>query len=111
LERALPFIENFCKTFEAEGIHTTLKHLPGHGPSEFDSHQKIAVLFKPKRELFREDLEIFRKASAYASCVMTAHIAYEEDPERLVSMDVELVEELRNEMMNAPDLLWITDDL
>ena len=54
-DEILKQVETFCRVFEEEGIHTTLKHLPGHGPTNKDSHDEIAVVFKNKEEFLKED--------------------------------------------------------
>lgn len=109
LEEAFAFIDIFCTAFEDEGVHTTLKHFPGHGPTQTDSHDNIAVLFKPKKEFLREDLQVFVRAQDLTSAIMTAHIAFEEDPERIISLDAEILEELKQGF--SKNLAWITDDL
>ncbi len=106
---ALPFIEIFCKSFESVGVRTTLKHFPGHGPTKFDSHERIALVFKSKNELFNEDREIFLKAAKLSSALMTAHIAFEDAPERIFSLDQKLIAEFMNGI--PKDLALITDDL
>ncbi len=106
---AIEYIRTCVEAFESEGVHSTLKHFPGHGPTEFDSHEKIAVIFKEKRELMAEDLKVFEEIAPFASAIMTAHIAFAENPERIVSLDKELLEELGR---NIPkDKYWITDDM
>lgn len=109
LKDVLPFIDLFCASFQAEGVHTCLKHFPGHGPTKFDSHEQAAVVFKSKKELFREDREVFIQATKHSSAIMTAHIAFEEDPERIFSLDLEYLEEFQRGF--SKDTVWITDDL
>lgn len=109
IDEILSFIQVFCEAFQEEGVHTTLKHFPGHGPTTFDSHERVATLFKPKSDLIREDLQVFRQAQDFASAIMTAHIAFEDDPERIVSLDAKLQAELRTGF--AKRLAWFTDDI
>lgn len=106
---ALPLIEAFCKAFEEENVHTTLKHFPGHGPTTFDSHERPATIFKSKEEVFREDREIFVKAAAKTSAIMTAHLTYEDFQDRVISIDPEFLTELKAGL--PKNLAWITDDL
>ncbi len=99
----------FIDAFESQNVHTTLKHFPGHGPSEFDSHQQIAVLTKTAREMMASDTQIFVRLAAQASAVMTAHIAFADEPDRIFSIDSELQKPFRRLL---PDhLAWFTDDL
>jgi len=101
--------QTFCDVFEKEKVHTTLKHLPGHGPTQKDSHDEVASLFKPKEEVMREDFQVFKQTASNASAVMTAHVAYLEDPDRIVSLDPKLIAELKSQMPDS--LAWITDDI
>jgi beta-N-acetylhexosaminidase len=108
-EKIQPFIERFCKAFESSGVHTTLKHFPGHGPTRLDSHEEIALVFKRKEELFREDRNVFLSAAPFASALLTAHIAFEDEPHRIFSLDRELIDEFKKGI--SKDLILITDDL
>lgn len=109
IAEVLPFIEAFCNAFEAEGVRTCLKHFPGHGPTKMDSHEQIALVFKSKSEMKIEDREVFAKAAVNSSAVMTAHIAFENDPDRIFSLDADLLEDFKSGM--PPNLAWITDDV
>lgn len=108
-QKVVDFAKIFIEAFSTQGIFTTLKHFPGHGPTEWDSHQKIAVLFKNEKELLAEDTKIFQELAPLASGVMTAHIALPDDPERIFSMDANLFKKFKALM---PDnLAWFTDDM
>jgi beta-glucosidase-like glycosyl hydrolase len=108
-DQVLSFVKTFCQSFAAEGVHTTLKHFPGHGPTEFDSHERIAVVFKEKKELFETDRKVFLHAAPFASAIMTAHIAFNEAPEKIFSLDATLFQEFKRDMPSS--MVWITDDL
>ena len=105
----LPLVRMFCETFEKEGVHTTLKHFPGHGPTRFDSHERIAEIFKSKEDLKRIDTSIFYQAASWASAVMTAHIGFEEEPGAIFSLDEKLLNEFKKGLKQG--LALITDDL
>ncbi|PIR22583.1 MAG: hypothetical protein COV44_07230 [Deltaproteobacteria bacterium CG11_big_fil_rev_8_21_14_0_20_45_16] len=109
LDRVIHLTKIFCEAFESEGIHTTLKHFPGHGSSGIDSHDGIAILQKTKEEIKHTDTRIFKETAGTASCIMTAHIAFPEEPERIFSLDKLYLEEFRKEM--PQHLRWLTDDL
>ncbi|MGH9162342.1 MAG: glycoside hydrolase family 3 protein [Vicinamibacteraceae bacterium] len=58
------------------GVLATLKHFPGHGDTEVDSHLGLPVIDKPRERLERLELVPFRLAiDAGAGAVMTAHMA------------------------------------
>ena len=64
-----------------EGLHSagtiaTLKHFPGHGDTDTDSHTGLPRIDKSYEELQAFELVPFREAVSEADMVMTAHIQY-----------------------------------
>lgn len=102
-------VQVFCKSFAEERVWTTLKHFPGHGPSSFDSHDRIAELFVTEAELEARDLAVFLESAAYAHGIMTAHIAFENDPDEIFSLSPKYLPGYRKKIRS--EILWITDDL
>lgn len=68
---------NYCVSgFANSGIICTLKHFPGHGSTEEDSHNGIAINNKTLKELEECELLPFRSGiSAGAEAVMVGHIS------------------------------------
>ncbi|NVD73041.1 beta-N-acetylhexosaminidase [Duganella sp. BJB1802] len=60
----------------AEGVACCVKHFPGHGDTNVDSHRDLPTVNKPVEELDRMELAPFRIASGAAPAMMTAHIVY-----------------------------------
>ncbi|NRR30995.1 beta-N-acetylhexosaminidase [Oxalobacteraceae bacterium] len=60
----------------AEGVACCVKHFPGHGDTNVDSHRDLPTVDKPVAELQRLELAPFRLASGAAPAMMTAHIVY-----------------------------------
>lgn len=61
------------------GVAPVLKHFPGHGSADADSHTGAAVVTKAKEELEKTDLVPFAAGiSAGAEAVMVAHISLPE---------------------------------
>ncbi len=61
--------------FNQNRIGTVLKHIPGHGLSKKDTHQKLPYISKSIKFLKKNDFSIFKnKKSIFA---MTAHIIFE----------------------------------
>ncbi len=108
-EKVTEIAGHFVDIFERHGIRCILKHYPGHGPSRFDSHEQVALLFKSREELFSEDTKVFESLAQRASGLMTAHIAFEDDPETLFSLDGPSLEAARKSL--GAEKLWVTDDL
>jgi len=58
----------------ASRIGTVMKHIPGHGLSRFDSHQKLQSINASKKNLINYDFKPFKQCWAFFA--MTAHIIY-----------------------------------
>jgi len=61
--------------FEAAGVAGCIKHMPGHGRAEADSHKELPVVDASEAEL-EADLEPFRTLAHRAPIGMTAHVRY-----------------------------------
>jgi len=67
---------SFVRGMEAAGALATLKHFPGHGDTDTDSHLALPVLRIDRARLDSLELVPFRAAlEAEASSVMTGHLA------------------------------------
>lgn len=74
-EKAAERVAAAVESFDKNGIATTLKHFPGHGDTEEDSHEEAAVLNKTYEELEKGELLPFKKGiDAGADMVMVGHI-------------------------------------
>lgn len=51
----------FIKGSEGEGVLTCLKHFPGHGDTEVDSHLGLPLITKSKKELLANELYPFQQ--------------------------------------------------
>lgn len=60
----------------AGGVRGCLKHFPGLGRTERDTHQALAVSPVTESELWSVHVEPFRRLAALAPLVMTAHAHY-----------------------------------
>lgn len=56
------------------GLITTLKHFPGHGAVNVDSHTDLPIIHKSMQELEAVELLPFAKLASGADAIMTAHI-------------------------------------
>ena len=66
----------FTKGLHSRGIISALKHFPGHGDTDTDSHTGLPVIDKSLEELRRCELIPFERGLQEADMVMTAHILY-----------------------------------
>lgn len=66
----------FVEGVQAEGVAATVKHFPGHGDTDTDSHLALPVVGASRARLDSLELLPFREAIAGgAAAVMSAHIA------------------------------------
>ena len=91
----------------AGGVATVIKHIPGHGRAEVDSHKALPVI---RANDLSDDLEPFRRLRA-ATMAMTAHAVYSQaDPKLPITLSSRGIRDLiRGEI--GFDGLLMTDDL
>lgn len=66
----------FLRGLLSEGIAGTIKHFPGLGCSETDSHDSLPTINKKKLSLSMEDIRVFTVLSELAPLVMVGHGYY-----------------------------------
>ena len=96
-EMAVAYLEGV----QGEGVHACLKHFPGHGDTDEDSHR---VLPRVRHEMDRmESVELAPFAAGIAAggkCVMTTHIIFSAlDPEHPATMSLPVLKLLLREKM------------
>ena len=71
------------KGAKSGGVLTTLKHFPGHGDTNIDSHRDLPTVTRSKKDVWAINLAPFRDGiKAGVDVVMTSHILFESlDPE------------------------------
>jgi beta-N-acetylhexosaminidase len=70
-------VEAAVRGIRAEGLLACVKHFPGHGATEEDSHRVLPVIRRNREEMEGSDLVPFRAAmAAGVDAVMTAHVVY-----------------------------------
>lgn len=68
-------VKQFVIEFERNGIMSCVKHFPGHGNTEKDSHKELPTVSSTKKELEAIDLFPFRESIRIgASSVMVGHL-------------------------------------
>ena len=63
------------KFYKNNKISTVIKHIPGHGKANVDSHFKLPIIKDNLRSLTRKDFKCFKNIKSHSA--MTAHILYE----------------------------------
>ena len=98
----------------SEGMLTTVKHFPGHGDTDTDSHLTLARSNATMERLNRVELVPFRDAiKAGVDSVMTAHItvpAIEPDPNKPASVSSNVITGLLKDQLGFKGLV-LTDAL
>ncbi len=65
----------YVRGLQSAGMLATLKHFPGHGDTDVDSHIGLPIITHPRERLSRMELPPFQAGiAAGAAAVMTAHI-------------------------------------
>jgi beta-N-acetylhexosaminidase len=91
------------------GVVPVLKHLPGYGLGEVDSHETLPRVTADEGELRRIDFAAFEPL-AHLPLGMTAHIVYEAfDPDRPATLSPRMIRLIREEIGFGG--LLMTDDL
>lgn len=72
IEYALAFIEGL----ETEGMLGCGKHFPGLGGGALDSHESMPLIERTWKELWQQDIAVFRALAPKLPMIMVAHAAY-----------------------------------
>lgn len=91
------------------GILPVLKHIPGHGRAQQDSHEHLPVVHASLEELWASDFAPFQALNDLP-LAMTAHITYRAiDPQRCATVSPTVIAFIRREI--GFDGLIMSDDL
>ncbi len=93
----------FIKGMESEGVLASIKHFPGHGDTDTDSHLGLPVIEKSKQELLENELYPFQQLIRDGvDSVMAGHLSVPSlttNDTRPSSINKEIITDLlRNEM-------------
>ncbi len=93
----------YIKGSHEGGMLTTLKHFPGHGDTDVDSHLNLARVNAPLERLNTVELPPFQAGiKAGSDAVMIAHVAFpalEPDPTKIATTSKKVVTGLLREQM------------
>jgi beta-glucosidase-like glycosyl hydrolase/CubicO group peptidase (beta-lactamase class C family) len=74
-DKVAAHVKSFVRGFEENGIMACLKHFPGHGNTDKDSHYELPTISRSLNTLESVDLKPFKEGiAAGASSVMIAHL-------------------------------------
>ncbi|WP_245515068.1 beta-N-acetylhexosaminidase [Jiella endophytica] len=94
----------------AGGVLPVMKHVPGHGRGNADSHLELPRVATPRTELARSDFAPFRALHTLPAA-MTAHILYTDiDPAHPATLSPIVIESVIRDEIGFDGLL-MTDDM
>jgi beta-N-acetylhexosaminidase len=107
--RVVSKIGDFCiKGFHKNNIGTVIKHIPGHGLTNVDSHSFTPKVSNKLRQLIKNDFFPFKKKSSFFA--MTAHIIYQDiDKDFTATHSSKVIKLIRNSIKFKNIL--ISDDI
>ncbi|MBL4596071.1 MAG: beta-N-acetylhexosaminidase [Robiginitomaculum sp.] len=92
------------------GIAGVIKHIPGHGRAQVDTHLALPIVATSLAELIATDFVPFT-ALAHAAMAMTAHIVYSDiDPEHPATTSAKVIDQVIRKQIGFTGLL-LSDDL
>lgn len=105
-------IKAYLEGMKAEHLISCIKHWPGHGDTDLDSHLALPRVDRSVEELQGTELSPFDAALAHgAQTVMTAHVLYSQvDAERPATMSPTLVRDWLREDRGFEGVVF-SDDL
>jgi beta-N-acetylhexosaminidase len=97
--------------YKRAGIVAALKHFPGHGDVQVDSHEALPIVTKKREGLEQVELYPFRFLAPQVDAVMTAHLLVPElDAEQCVTFSKKIVSDLLRQDLGFQGMI-ITDSL
>lgn len=91
----------YMKGLRSQGALSCLKHFPGHGETESDSHLELPSVKVPRETLASRELIPYKELAAETDSVMTGHLlvpALEKDGTLPVSLSKAAIGHLRGEL-------------
>ncbi len=78
----IAYANKFVEGLDAEGVLGCGKHFPGLGGGTLDSHEATPLIERTSKELWAQDLAVFRTLAPKLPMMMVAHAAYPEIKDR-----------------------------
>jgi beta-N-acetylhexosaminidase len=104
----------YIRGLQAAGVMATIKHFPGHGDTDVDSHLGLPVIKHPRERLDKIELPPFRAGiAAGVDAVMTGHIempALDQTPNTPTTLSAPIVTGLLRKELGFTGLIY-TDSM
>ena len=95
--------------YKKNKIATVIKHIPGHGLSTVDSHEKLPSVEKKRKFLIKNDFDVFKSVNPFFA--MTSHVIYKSiDPKNTATHSSYVINNIVRKNIGFRGIL-ITDDI
>lgn len=75
-QQATIYAREFLRGLHSAGVLGALKHFPGLGGANLDTHHELPIVKRTWKELWEQDLEPYRALRREAPMVLVSHAAY-----------------------------------
>ncbi len=101
---------NLCiDSYKKNKILTVIKHLPGHGIANKDSHKELPIVKKNLKYLLKNDFSVFKNTRSYLG--MTSHVLFDKiDKNFCVTHSKLMIKKIIRKNINFKGLI-ISDDI
>lgn len=100
----------FLEGFEEEGLMGCVKHFPGHGDTDKDSHHELPVVSRSIVSLRQTEMFPFERLARIAPAMMTAHVVFTAFDRLPATMSARLCDGLLRKEFGFEGVLF-SDDL
>lgn len=108
-EQVTVLAKEICRALMDHGVLPVIKHIPGHGRADVDSHLSLPVVHESLDILSTTDFVPFRELNN-TTLAMTAHITYTDiDPQYCATLSPKVINIIRQDIGFSG--LLMTDDL
>jgi len=109
-EAVVPLARAAAEGLMGGGVLPVVKHIPGHGRANADSHESLPVVSTSLEDLMRTDFEPFRRLNDLP-IAMTAHVVYDKiDSSQPGTISKRIVQDVIRGYIGFDGLL-LTDDI
>ncbi|MCH9630161.1 MAG: Beta-hexosaminidase [Chlamydiia bacterium] len=105
------FAKNAIAGYQEGNVMPVIKHFPGHGDTETDSHDNLPFITKSKTQMEKTELFPYRNLKNDADAIMTAHILLPEiDAKYCATLSKRILHDILREQIGFKGLV-IADSL